>query len=71
MVVPNSVTAPLDRSFDDDAIGQDDEEDEEEDSSQVLLGVLSAVEKVRNFFVEMYNIILKNEIKLRKIIRAI
>ena len=56
--------APLDQSFDDNAIGQDDEEEEEENSSQVLLGVLSAVKKVRIFFVEMYNIILKNEIKL-------
>ena len=63
--------APLDQSFDDNAIGQDDEEEEEENSSQVLLGVLSAVKKVRNSFVEMYNIILKNEIKLWKIICAI
>lgn len=41
------MTAPLDRSFDDDAIGQEDEdEEEEEDSSQSLVGVLSAIEKV-------------------------
>ena len=44
----DSVTAPIDWTFDDDAIGQeeDEEEQDEEDSSQMLLGVLSAIEKV-------------------------
>ncbi|KIM75594.1 hypothetical protein PILCRDRAFT_13510 [Piloderma croceum F 1598] len=43
----DSVTAPIDRTFDDDAIGQeeDKEEQDEDDSSQMLLGVLSAIEK--------------------------
>jgi len=47
----DSVTAPIDRTFDDDAIGQEEDEEgqDEEDSSQMLLGVLSAIEASHAF----------------------
>jgi hypothetical protein len=42
----DSVTAPVDRSFDDDAIGQEDEDEGSDKGDSRLLGVLSAIEKV-------------------------
>ena len=53
----DSVTAPVDWTFDDDAIGQEEDEEEEgnkDDSSQMLSGVLSAIEKVSIPFGIMY-----------------
>jgi len=46
----DSVTAPLSRDYDDDAVGQDDqdEDDPPEDPEAVLQEVLSAVAKVSN-----------------------
>lgn len=48
----DSVTAPLSRAFDDDAVAQDDDEDEQElligDEGSVM--ILSAVEKVGTMF---------------------
>jgi hypothetical protein len=43
-IYQDSVTAPVDRSFDDDAVGQEEEDDNDE-SSDVLQNVLSAIEK--------------------------
>jgi len=42
----DSVTAPVDRSFDDDAIGQEDEDEEGDEGDSMLLGVLSAIKRV-------------------------
>jgi hypothetical protein len=42
----DSITAPVDRSFDDDAIGQQDEDEEGDEGDSMLLGVLSAIKKV-------------------------
>jgi hypothetical protein len=42
----DSVTAPVDRSFDDDAIGQEDEDEEGDEGDSRLLRVLSAIEKL-------------------------
>ena len=53
----DSVTAPVDRNFDNDAIGQEDDDEEEgdeDDSSQMLSGVLLAIEKVSIPFGIMY-----------------
>jgi hypothetical protein len=69
----DSVTAPIDRTFDDDAIGQEEDEEgqDEEDSSQMLLGVLSAIEKVSIPLDIMYHSIYRCKNQLRKIIRAV
>ena len=45
----DSVTAPVDRSFDDGAVGQDENENEV-DSSDALMDVLSAIEKASGCF---------------------
>jgi hypothetical protein len=42
----DSITAPVDQSFDDDAIGQEDEDEEGDEGDSRLLRVLSAIEKV-------------------------
>jgi len=44
-IYQDSVTAPVDRSFDDDAIGQEEDDDGDDDTPE-LLEVLSAIEKV-------------------------
>jgi hypothetical protein len=47
----DSITAPLSRDYDDDAVGEDDKSDEDnppDDPEAVLQEVMSAVEKVGN-----------------------
>jgi hypothetical protein len=52
----DSVTAPLGHEFDDDAVGlEDGDDDNPEDPDVILQEVLSAIEKVNDYSLPLYN----------------